>query len=149
MQIYLLASLVLFAVISYTYTSVLKSFQQEVQVWNDNKVEISVLESCNLLKLWKRRLDLIWKTMESLDNCFTWTLLLCVSYLFTSFVTQSFYLFRGVMYDNDSVSKIMVDGCFLTFLIIDLSIICFPVDDRQHQVLRQIELYRSFPILKM
>ena len=78
----------------------------------------------------------IWKTMESLDNyCFTWTLLLCVSYLFTSFVTQSFYLFRGVMYDNDSVSKIMVDGCFLTFLIIDLSIMCFPVDDRQHQVL--------------
>ena len=138
MQIYSFSSLVLFAVISYTCTSVLKSFQQEVQVWNSKNVKISDLGSSNLLKLWKRRLQLIWKMLECINNCFTWTFLLSLCFLFTSFVTQSFYCYRGVMSTNHyDGSKFIVDGGFFSFLIIQLSLICIPVDDREHQVFKK------------
>lgn len=134
LQIYLMASLVLFAVISYMSTSVLKSFHQEVQVWNDVNVDrISLLESSDLLEMWKRRVQLIWKTLEALDNCFSWTLFLSVSFLCISFVAQSFDLYLCVM-NNDSALKIVIDASYLAFLIIELSLICIPVDDRQHQV---------------
>ena len=132
-QIYLAASLLLFAVMTYCCTLILDWTEEQVKRSNDDNVEVSLFDSCKMLEVLKRRLHLICDVITAIDNSFGLTLLFSIGFFYLTLVTQSFYIFNGIV-DGVNTSKFLVDGSYLVYYTILLSLICIPVDFLQFKV---------------
>ena len=127
-QIYMHTSVVLYALVMYASVSICDLTLQQIKNVKHRNDVIPVRECYKLLKMWKMRQELIYKTVEEINECFDYTLLLSIFYLFIAFVNEFFYIFSYIMDGDYSVSEQLIDASYVTIYVLTLSLVCFPAD---------------------
>ena len=127
MYIYPCTSLVLYAVLTYASASICNLTIQQMSRLKDKKEEISDRECLNHLQTWKVRQELLNQTVEAINDCFGFTLLIASYSLSISIVNTTFYIFCGFM-DDYSNSQMFPYFSFITNFCLILALISFPAD---------------------
>ena len=123
MYIYPYASLVLYAVVTYASASICNLTNNQMRRLKDQNEKISHRECSNHLEKWKQRQELLNQTVEAINNCFGWTLLLTTYCFSISIVSTSFFIFTAVI--GQPLSQVLnMCGSILNYTI-TLAIICF------------------------
>ena len=130
MHIYIITSVFLFCIVTYTCASAFHSVYKHIRNFNNEPSESSLI-STDQLQMWKLRIQLISRTVSAINYCFGWVLLITFCLLFISFICTTFWIVNSAF---SSTSKSMVDCSFLAHNIIMLSMICFPVDHLRFNV---------------
>ena len=133
MHIYVTATLLLFCTVTYTCASIVNSICKRASDFNDERVKLFIPTSCN--QLCKRWHQLSCQSVAAIDFCFGWTLLFSLCFVFVGFINSTFWMFKNGFYLRFSeTSKIVADLTFIIYIVVLLTIICFPVDHLRSQV---------------
>lgn len=129
MHIYIISSIFLFCIVTYTCASAFHSICEHVRNFNNEKSESSIANCDHQLQMWKRWIQLNSRTVSAINLCFGWNLLMSFCLLYISSICTTFWIVNSTMNGTFSlISKAMVDCSFLADNIIILSMICYPVD---------------------
>lgn len=129
--IYPLTAIVIFVIHCYVSSLLFESIQSqiiqcEIQLLNGRDEDVRFL-----LFTLKERHILACDTVDGINRCFGWTLLLSVIFFFVAVINSSFYLF-GL---DNRIS--LPDVTFTVFSLTHLTLLCFTADRVQIKVLHK------------
>ena len=135
-QFYVMMSVVLFAVCCYAAASSLNSIEEEIIRFH--RIEMmSPLFASHCLRKWKRSHALICCTIDAIDDCFSPTLFLSVTFIFLKlidgFVDQFMDCFC-IAFDIITFTNFNYFSQFIFWL----ALVCVPVNNLRFKVNRQI-----------
>jgi hypothetical protein len=138
--IYPLTALVVFSIHCYVSSLLFESVQSEIhrneiQLMNGRDQDVRLL-----ILAFKQRHILACKTVDSINHCFGWILLLSITFFYLAVINSSFYLF-GL----DNIIS-MPDVAFTTFTVIHLICVCFTADRVQIKVEMHLNFYGEFTV---
>ncbi len=129
-QIYPSWTFIMFAIVSYASSTIFKSITLQLKCLNHQST--NDLRNVNLSHL-KRFYVLACGTVDCIQDCFGWSLLLIIPYHFVAIINAAFYMF-GQTEEIVATSEIL----FFMFYLINLFIITSAADSIHIQVNRAI-----------
>lgn len=129
MNVYILTPLILFSTIIYACSEIFHlNYQQIKQCNSENLVlQISDHQMSRLLFNWKKRHQWGCVTLSAINDCFGWILLLYTCFFCLAFIYLTFFIYHNNVTDF-SLFLTCMDSAFILSYIIQLSLMCLPVD---------------------